>query len=344
MFRPYIKRPQATMSDSWMVPQLCKAYDWPTGLAGGGVIAIIELGGGWSAEDIQQFASENDIPMPIVADIVIDGPGNHPGVDTDADGEVALDIEVAAASYSVATHKAAHIRVYWTSSIATGISAAAKDGCDVCSISWGTDETNWPFFEKNELKAAMLQANAAKMIVFAASGDNDSSDGGPTPANVDLPASCPSIIGCGGTSKTGRSEVVWNNDPGVPSGEGTGGGFSTFYEPLAVWQIGAPNGPGRMVPDISANADPDTGYQTVVAGRQEIVGGTSAVAPLYAGLFAALGRHLGPVSWTLWRNPMAFNDITHGDNGMYRAAQGPDPCTGLGSPIGSKLAAIFAKA
>jgi subtilase family serine protease len=178
------------------------------------------------------------------------------------------------------------------------------------------------------------------MIVFAASGDNDSSDGGPIPANVDLPASAPHVIGCGGTNKTATSETVWNNDPGNPSGEGTGGGYSTLF-PLPTWQIGAPNGPGRMVPDVSADADPNTGYNIILHGAPTVIGGTSAVAPLYAGLFAAFGTKLGYVTPELYLNQVCFNDITEGDNGAFRAQKGPDPCSGIGSPIGVKLAKLL---
>jgi len=123
-------------------------------------------------------------------------------------------------------------------------------------------------------------------VVFAAAGDNDASDGGPDPANVDLPAGCPHVIGCGGTTKTRDREVVWNNDPGNPDGHGTGGGFSRLFTTQS-WQAGAPTGPGRLVPDVAANADPRTGYEIVLRGEVVTPGGTSAVAPLYAGLFAA---------------------------------------------------------
>jgi subtilase family serine protease len=190
------------------------------------------------------------------------------------------------------------------------------------------------------MEQAATAATAAGMIVFAASGDNDSSDGGPNPANVDLPASAPHVIGCGGTSKTATSETVWNNDPGNPSGEGTGGGFSTLF-PLPTWQIGAPNGPGRMVPDVAANADPNTGYNIVLHGQPVVIGGTSAVAPLYAGLFASFGNKFGFITPELYLNPVCFNDITQGDNGAFRAGIGPDPCTGIGSPIGLKLANLL---
>jgi subtilase family serine protease len=177
--------------------------------------------------------------------------------------------------------------------------------------------------------------------VFAASGDNDATDGGPNPVNVDVPSSCPHVIGCGGTTKTQANETVWNDNPGQADGEGTGGGFSAYF-PQQDFQAGAPNGPGRMVPDVSANADDiQFGYQIVVHGGSYIVGGTSAVAPLYAGLFAAFGTKLGFATPKLWTNHLCFNDITEGDNGYYRARIGPDACTGIGSPIGTKLAALF---
>ena len=86
---------------------------------------------------------------------------------------------------------------------------------------------------------------------------------------------------------------------------------------------------------------PNTGYNIFVHGAAMIVGGTSAVAPLYAGLFAAFGKKLGFLSPALWQNPQVFNDITLGNNGFYSASMGPDPCSGVGSPIGANLAALF---
>jgi subtilase family serine protease len=151
------------------------------------------------------------------------------------------------------------------------------------------------------------------------------------------------VIGCGGTTKTATSETVWNNDPGNASGEGTGGGYSTLFQPMPTWQIGAPNGPGRMVPDVSADADPNTGYNIILHGAPVTIGGTSAAAPLYAGLFASFGAKLGFVTPELYLNQVCFNDITQGDNGAFRAQPGPDPCSGIGSPIGVKLAQLLTK-
>src|SRR5271165_1754152 len=98
-----------------------------------------------------------------------------------------------------------------------------------------------------------------------------------------------------------------------------------------------------MVPDVSANADPPTGYEIVINGSPGVVGGTSAVAPLLAGLFASFGRRLGFVTPTLWQHHDAFTDITQGNNGAYSATTGPDACSGIGSPIGTSLAGLFVK-
>jgi kumamolisin len=349
--RPAAKGAQATEATPWSVPTLCAAYNWPSGQPGGGTIAIVELGGGWVQSDMDAFFQSLNQPVPSVTDVSVDGTQNSPnqsvGSSNDADIEVALDIQVAAASYYAAAGRPATVRVYWSQDIASAVTKAAQDGCAVCTISWGADEAIWGAEAADEMESAAASATAEGMIVFAAAGDNDSSDGGSTPANVDVPSSCPHAIGCGGTFKTTTEETVWNDNPGETNGEGTGGGYSTLF-PAQSWQIGSPPPPtgttagtGRMVPDVSADADPNTGYEIYVHGASTVVGGTSAVAPLFAGLFASFGTDLGFVTPTLWQNQSAFNDITQGGNGFYNAGPGPDPCSGIGSPIGTKIAALF---
>lgn len=337
----------------WTVPNLCTAYNWPSGLAGGGVIAVVELGGGWVQADMAAFFQSINQPTPQITDVSVDGTQNSPnqsvGSADDPDYEVALDIEVAGAAYYAATGQAATIRVYWSQDIGQAVQKATSDGCDVCTISWGSDEANWGAAAAQQMEADAAAATAAGMVVFAAAGDNDSSDGGPTPANVDCPSSCPHAVACGGTNKTSTAETVWNDNPGETDGEGTGGGYSTIF-PAQAFQIGAPPAPtgtqygtGRMVPDVCADADPNTGYEVFVHGSSTVVGGTSAVAPLYAGLFAAFGNKLGFVTPALWQNQGDFNDITVGGNGLYNAAVGPDACSGIGSPIGTGIAGLFVK-
>jgi kumamolisin len=340
-----------TTAAPWAVPDLCAAYNWPSGLAGGGVIAIVELGGGWVQSDVDAYFQSIGQPSPALTDVSVDGTQNSPnqsvGSADDPDYEVALDIQVSGAAYYAATGQAATIRVYWSQDIASAVAMAGSDGCDVCTISWGSDEANWGSTAAEQMESTAQTATAAGMIVFAAAGDNDSSDGGSTPANVDCPSSCPHVVGCGGTYKTASEETVWNDNPGQTSGEGTGGGYSTIF-PVQDFQIGAPLAPsgtaygsGRMVPDVAADADPNTGMEIIVHGAQAVVGGTSADAPLFAGLFASFGTKLGFVTPTLWENQGAFNDITVGNNGIYSAEPGPDPCSGLGSPIGTSIATLF---
>jgi kumamolisin len=346
--KPYAMRLSGTVAQqpysmSWTIPALCAAYDWPDDAPGGGMIAIIELGGGWKQSDVEQAFAAMKLPAPSITDVSVDGTTNSPGAD--ADGEVALDIQVAAASYTVATGgKPATLRIYWCQDIAAGVAAAQADGCDVCSISWGLDEALWGKVDGYAMDAAATAATNAGMVICAAAGDNDSSDGGTTPANVDLPGSARRVISCGGTSRwPSGTEVVWNNENGKSNGSGTGGGYSTLFA-MQVWQTGAPRPPpslGRMVPDVAACADPNTGYQIVLDGQVEVVGGTSAVAPLFAGLFAACGRKLGFIAPKLYENKTAFRDIMHGNNGLYHAGLGPDPCSGIGSPNGKAIVALF---
>ena len=337
-------RTRAQASGPWAVPDLCRAYDWPTGLAGAGAIGIVELGGGWTPGDVAAFVAKAGIPAPAIVDVVVDGAGNVPG-QSDADGEVALDIQVAATAFSLATGRPAQIRMYWTSDIAAGVRAAIADKCTTVSISWGAPENEWSAADAAAIESAAILATNAGIAVFAAAGDNDADDGENGPI-VDCPAAAPHVIACGGTSKPhGGVESVWNNEPGESNGSGTGGGYSELWN-MPAWQAtgGAPAGSGgRMVPDVAANADPDTGYEIIVNGQWGVVGGTSAVAPLYAGLFAAIEPFPSSISylWTAKAARAAMIDITTGDNGAYAAQTGPDPCTGLGAPNAAALAQAF---
>jgi kumamolisin len=98
------------------------------------------------------------------------------------------------------------------------------------------------------------------------------------------------------------------------------------------------------VPDVAGDADPETGYDVLVDGNDMVIGGTSAVAPLWAGLVALINAaNASPVGYInpkLYENPATLNDITQGNNGDFEASVGWDACTGLGSPDGQKLASV----
>jgi kumamolisin len=251
------------------------------------------------------------------------------------------------------------------------------------SISWGQSEDSWTAQGLSAMNQAMSDAAALGITVCAAAGDNGSTDGVTDgQQHVDFPASSPYALGCGGTKlladpSTGAvsSEVVWNE---LASSEGAGGGGVSDQFALPSWQAGAgvparaggsssggssPGGSssggsssgggsgsgagGRGVPDVAGNADPTTGYNIYSGGQAQVVGGTSAVAPLWSALVARLaqatGKRFGLLQPLLYAGvtPGAdvpgLRDITSGNNGAYSAGPGWDACTGLGVPDGTAL-------
>jgi kumamolisin len=330
-------------------------YSFPTvGNGAGQTIGIIELGGGYSSSDLNTYFKGLGLKAPSVKSVSVDGGVNQPGTDQDSDGEVMLDIEVAGA-----VAPGANIVVYFTPNTDQGfvdaITTAVHDTTNkpsVISISWGGPEDSWTQQAADAMLQAVTDAAAVGVTVTVAAGDNGSDDGvGDGQLHVDLPACLPPVLGCGGTRLSASasaitSEVVWNE---TASNEGaTGGGVSKTYAlPSYQASAGVPVQPetnfaGRGVPDVSGDADPVTGYQVRVDGQNLVVGGTSAVAPLWAGLVALmnqqLGRSVGFLNPAIYQiGESAFRDITVGNNGYWSAAPGWDPCTGLGSPNGVAL-------
>jgi kumamolisin len=350
--KPHFRIAKATPATTYTPLQVGQLYNFPTGTDGTGqTIAIIELGGGYQQADLDTYFSGLGLATPSVTAVSVDSGSNQPG--GDADAEVMLDIEVAGA-----LAPAAKLVVYFAGNTDQGfynaISQAAHNTSlpsTVMSISWGGPESSWSTASRNAMETALEDAATLDVTVTVAAGDDGSSDGvtGSTP-NVDFPSSSPSVLACGGTKllasgSTISSEVVWNE---TTADEGaTGGGVSTVFA-RPSWQSAskvpaAANGfVGRGVPDVAGDADPVTGYDVRVDGQNETVGGTSAVAPLWAALVARLnqklGRSLGAANAALYGvASTAFHDITQGNNGSYKAAKGWDACTGLGSPNGQAL-------
>jgi len=348
---------------SFNPPAIAQLYSFPTGVNGSGqTIGILELGGGYYASDLSTYFRGLNIPEPRVTAVSVDGGTNAPGPVNNpngADGEVALDIEVAGA-----IAPGADIAVYFTNNTSQGfidaLTTALHDTSNgppsVISISWGSAESNWTEQSMIAFDEAAQSAAALGITITVASGDNGSTDGVTTGGqHVDFPASSPHVLGCGGTEliasgKTITKEVVWD-DLAQGGGAAGGGVSSVFALPSYQAKVKVPKAPtkqgGRGVPDVAGDASPETGYNILYAGKPQVVGGTSAVAPLWAALTALLnqqrGSNIGFLNPTIYaKAENGFHDITEGKNGAYSAGPGWDPCTGLGSPDGTELSQIFA--
>jgi len=336
--------------------QVAQAYEFPSGATGAGqCIGVIELGGGYNTADLASFFGNLGITTPKVTAVSVDGATNAPtGDPSGPDGEVELDIEVAGAvapGAQIAAYFAPNTDQGFIDAITTAVHDATLKP-SVVSISWGGPENSWTEQARNALNSACEDASTMGVTVLAASGDDGASDGSSNGApTVDFPAASPYVLGCGGTKLTlsGGSiagEQAWNE---LSSGEGaTGGGVSEVFALPNYQQTAkvpkAPNGfVGRGVPDVAGDADPETGYSVVVDGQQTVIGGTSAVAPLWAGLLAlinqSLGKNVGYVNPLLYsaNAQETFHDVTSGTNGDYSAGAGWDACTGLGTPDGAAL-------
>jgi kumamolisin len=372
-------RPQARSQFRLAVPragsvsytplQLAEVYGLPAADGSGQTLAIIELGGGYQPTDLETYFAGLGVSAPTVTSVGVDGGANGGGADpSGADGEVLLDIEVAGALVP-----AASLVVYFAPNTDAGFldavstAAHADPAPTAISISWGGSEDSWTAQARNAMDQAFADAALLGATVTVAAGDNGSSDGTDDGSpHVDFPASSPNALACGGTSlrvngTSVASETVWNDGS---TGGATGGGVSDAFA-LPSWQgsAGVPTRSGggtsgRGVPDVSAVADPQTGYQVLVDGEETVVGGTSAVAPLWAGLICRLaqltGRRFGLLQPALYAGgstsvaagsvAAGFRDITSGNNGDYSAGPGWDACTGLGVPDGSALLALLSSA
>jgi len=328
--------------------QLANLYQFPDADGAGQCIGIIELGGGYNVSDLQKYFQSLGIGKNVEVSAVGVGNGeNKPTGDPNGpDGEVMLDIEVAGAiapAASIVVYFAANTDAGFLNAITTAVHDKTHNP-SVISISWGGPETSWTTQALQSFDSAFQAASAMGVTVCVAAGDDGSTDGVSDGKNhVDFPASSPNVLACGGTKLSVQgsklSETVWNE---LPNDGATGGGFSSFFTTRPAYQKSISGGAGRGVPDVAGDADPETGYQVLVDGESAVIGGTSAVAPLWAGLIARLNQNLGSdvgfLNPVLYRNPNVCNDVTAGNNGAFKAATGWDACTGLGSPRGTDIA------
>jgi kumamolisin len=362
-------------------PEVAELYDYPAELDGSNEsVAIFAFNGasfgdprgGYNLKSLKTYFEQVlGGRTPSITDVVVHGPGNDPGPDTrqssqqgDATGEVMLDMCTVGA-----VAPGAKICMYFTTFTSQGWVDALHEAItdnnkiSIISISYGNPEDDphgaWTKMGVRVVNSALAAAAAKGITICCASGDDGSTDqAADARAHVDFPASSPNVLGVGGTrleSSGGSkpsiaSESVWNDQL---QGEGAGGGGISAVFTRPAYQNGAgvppnanpPHRIGRGVPDVAAVADPQTGVVIMhVDGHHlEPIGGTSASAPLWAGLIARLNQGLkarcGFLNTVLYTKLAGgvLNDITDGNNGAYNAGDGWDACTGLGTPDGRRL-------
>jgi kumamolisin len=348
----------------WFFPaELAAAYNFPPGDGAGQSIGILEFGGGYFPSDLSAFCAAAKVQEPNVIPISVDG---TPTDQTDgAEGEVMLDIEVVAGVCPKAT-----IPVYFSSFTEKGwidiLDAAIHDADNspsILSVSWGDAEDNasWTGQAISQVNESLKEATALQITVCVAAGDDGSDDQvGDGHAHVDFPASSPFVLAVGGTTLRKRggtfTETTWKDGDGLrkDGGGSTGGGVSVIFDKPS-WQtqdipsVNPGAKPGRIVPDVAADASAHTGYFMVVDGKPTINGGTSSAAPLWAAFLARInaslpaGKRAGYVTPLLYETNLGTsgcNDITKGDNitaavGGYSAGTAYDAVTGWGSPNGT---------
>ena len=353
-------------------PQVAQLYGFPTSPnASGQAIGILEFGGGYKLSDVQLFYNSVSVPVPSITAVSVDGQPNAPG----SDGytvETLLDIDVAgsaAPGAKLVVYFAPWSEQGWVDVVTKAIYDTVNKP-SVISISYGWPEKEtisgltWSLAAIKAVNATFQEAAALGVTVFVAAGDHGSDcEMGDGKAHVLYPGSDPYVTSCGGTSISNVSglsftEHTWNDGDDTWI---TGGGISDiFYPPnfpLPIWQNWA-NVPGsandghkaRGIPDIAGNADGASGYELFLDGANiGAVGGTSATAPLYAGLAALMNAGLGePVGYlnpNLYALPYAYvyRDINDGISNArggapgYKSGPGWDACTGLGSVNGTAL-------
>ncbi len=361
--------------DAYTADQLASAYRFSSlyGASdeGAGVtVALFELEPNLTS-DISAYQSCYGTSASVTYSQVDGGAGSGPG-----EGEAALDIEDI-----IGLAPKAAIDVYQGPNSGTGAydtykSIISADTAKVISTSWGLCESEAGSSTIAAENTLFEEAATNGQSVFAAAGDSGSEDCDDDSLAVDDPASQPYVTGVGGTTLTAlgppATQVVWNESS---LGAGAGGGGISLSHTMPSYQSAAPSSLNvinahssgspcgaasgsycREVPDVSADADPYSGYVIYYDGSWTGIGGTSAAAPLWAA-FTALtdassgcgGKAIGFANPALYDAAASaysadFNDITSGNNdytgtneGLYPASTGYDMASGLGTPNGAGL-------
>jgi Pro-kumamolisin, activation domain len=371
--RRVIKHNSADPPNTHTLPieTITQLYGFPTNSAAGQTIGILSEAGYRTSDVSTSFGGS----PPTVTDVTVDASN-----DGTADAETTQDIVIAAKAApgaAIAVYFTTYDQQGWVDLIQRVVHPQAGDpACSVISSSFyvsnGDDattltnegiSTSWLTAVTEAFQDAAIQGVTVCIACGDTGTDSKVGDGN---AHVQYPGSDPWVLSVGGTtignvSGSSFDEYVWNDpDPNDASHWGTtGGGVSDFFG-LPAYQTGAgvPRSlndnthVGRGVPDVAANASFNAGYTGITVGGSDFVGnGTSASAPLWAGLIAvinaALGVNVGFVNPALYRiGSWPFRDLTgaagpadnaNGGVAGYPAGVGWDACTGWGSPNGTAL-------
>jgi kumamolisin len=308
--------------------QVAKLYNFPPLNAKGQTVGIIEFGGGFNQGDLNTFCAGLHVPTPTPNLISVDGASTTTYAGSvsqprSSDQEVALDVQVVAAiaqQAGIVMFFAPNTGDGWIDAVTTAIYETSPP-LTTLSISWGgAEDIAWVPVTMSVLSEAFRDAAELGISIFADSGDFGSNGGiNDGSAHVQFPASDTWVTACGGTYIANISggtftEGTWNDPTGA-----TGGGVSSpgndIGFPVPPWQAnlkatllsgGSAPLTGRGVPDIAGNASPYSGYNITVYGATApfATGGTSAVCPLYASLFAIFAAATG---WPLgFVNPLLY--------------------------------------
>ncbi len=374
-------QPRAT-ANGYTPTDMQRAYGADTlqsqGITGKGqTIAFVELAG-YDPADISAFQQQYGVSgSGTITTVPVDGVDPNPTNSLQAGSiEAELDLEVAAGMAPDA-NQLVYIGPNSTQGINDIYSQIINDHkAQTVSISWGLCESATGKAELQTLDQLFQQGASEGMAFFAAAGDDGAYDCGNTSLGVDSPADDPYVTGVGGTTLTLNnggygSEKAWSCTSAqclrnAAKGAGGGGGLSGFFQEPAFQQGLSPKGAGgasRFVPDVSANADPQTGYAIYCTVAQAscpgsgnlVVGGTSAAAPLWAAGAALIDQYLSqqtqpatlgnanPALYAVARAQSgAFHDVTSGTNLKYAAGPGYDLASGWGSPNFATLATSVA--
>jgi kumamolisin len=361
------------------VPKVTTAYDFPNNSAAGQMIGIVSIEGGYDPSDVSTYFSGLNRSVPTIIPRSVNGGANQ-GNDFETLQDICISATVAVGAtivvYFVAVSTLTPLGEYqaWVNLLSRLL--VPDPGETVPSVMTSsyflatTDDGTVVSGANLNALSNMFQELATRGITFFISaGDKGSDDGAENgKVNVQYPGSDPWVTSCGGTAlgtdaNGTLDETVWNDSWTETEGGmnytaygATGGGVSDNFE-LPPWQNGAGVPPSlndgnvrRGVPDIAGNASPNSGYPMSSSGTTFNAGGTSAVAPLYAGLTACLNAYfqqpvgfLNPTIYSLGNR--VCRDITYGNNlwhdGVtqlaYSAGPGWDACTGWGVVNGFAL-------